>query len=248
MPDTTNTARRTALVIGGSRGIGAGIVRRLAAEGLDVAFTYAASPGPAADLAAQVEAGGSHALALRADSADAVALQAAVVKAVERFGRLDVLVVNAGVLQIDLIDDFALADFDRMLAINVRGVFVAIQAASPHLSEGGRVITIGSNTAARTGIAGGSVYAMTKAAVAALVRGLALDFAPRKITVNNVQPGPTATDMTSDPAMIDHIKALVPLGRLADPGEIAGLVAYLIKPESAFMTGASLTIDGGFIC
>ena len=132
-----------------------------------------------------------------------------------------------------------------MLEVNVRGVFVAIQAAAPRLADGGRVITIGSNTAIRTGFPGSSVYSMTKAAVATMVKGIALDLAPRAITVNNVQPGPTETDMTVD--HLEMVKPLVPLGRVGQPREIAGLVAYLASEESAYMTGASLTVDGGYV-
>jgi len=132
-----------------------------------------------------------------------------------------------------------------MLNINVGGVFVAIQAASRHLPEGGRVVTIGSNTAVRTGVQGSSVYSMTKAAVATMVKGIAIDLAPPGITVNDVQPGPTETDMTA--AHIDMVKPLIPLGRVGQPREIASLVAYLASEDSGYMTGSSLTIDGGFV-
>jgi 3-oxoacyl-[acyl-carrier protein] reductase len=150
-----------------------------------------------------------------------------------------------GILIHGTVDMYDLADFDRMVATNVRGVFVAIQASSPHLREGGRIITIGSNTAVRTAFPGASVYSMTKGAIASLVRGIAIDLAPRGITVNNVQPGPTETDMTA--AYAEMVKPLVPLGRLGKPEEIAGLVAYLARPEAGFITGASQTIDGGYV-
>jgi 3-oxoacyl-[acyl-carrier protein] reductase len=164
---------------------------------------------------------------------------------IARFGHLDILVVNAGILIRGTVDMYDLADFDRMVATNVRGVFVAIQASTPHLREGGRIITIGSNTAVRTAFPGASVYSMTKGAVASLVRGIAIDLAPRGITVNNVQPGPTETDMTVVHA--EMVKPLVPLGRLGKPEEIAGLVAYLARPEAGFITGSSQTIDGGYV-
>ncbi|KSB88922.1 oxidoreductase [Caulobacter vibrioides] len=232
------------MVLGGSRGMGAAIVRRLAAEGRPVAFTYAASPGPAAAVVAQVEAAGGQALAIAADSADAQAVRAAVEAAVSRFGKLGVLVVNAGVLASGTIDQFPMDTFDRMLAVNVRGVFAAIHHAAPHLADGGRVVVIGSNTAERIGGPGSSVYAMTKAAVAQLARGAALDFAPRRITVNTVQPGPIATDMTAD--LMDYITPRLPLGRIGEAGEVAGLVAWLAGPDAGYMTGANLTIDGGW--
>jgi 3-oxoacyl-[acyl-carrier protein] reductase len=132
-----------------------------------------------------------------------------------------------------------------MLAVNVRGVFVAIQAGVRHQPDGGRIVTIGSNTAVRTAFPGSSVYSMTKGAIASLVRGLAIDLAARRITVNNVQPGPTATDLTAD--LTELVEKLVPLHRLGAPAEIAAMVAYLVGPEAGFVTGASLTIDGGYV-
>ena len=236
---------KVAMVFGGSRGIGAAIVQRLAEDGADVALTYVSQANKAAEAVEAVEATGRKALAIKADSADAAAIQNAVAQAVDRFGRLDIIVVNAGILRLGSVETVSLEDLDRMLDVNVRGVFVAIQAAAPRLTDGGRVITIGSNTAIRTGFAGSSVYSMTKAAVATMVKGIALDLAPRAITVNNVQPGPTETDMTADHR--EMVKALVPVGRVGQPREIAGLVAYLASEESAYMTGASLTIDGGYV-
>lgn len=178
------------------------------------------------------------ALALKADSANAAELQAAV-----RFGRIDIVVLNAGILHIADIAEFGIETLDRMLDVNVRGVYLAIKAALPHMPPGGRVITIGSNTAVRSGHPGSSVYAMTKGAVAVMVKGLAVDLAPRGITINNIQPGPIETDMTAD--MIELVKDWIPLKRVGQPSEIAGLAAYLAGPESGYMTGASLTIDGG---
>jgi 3-oxoacyl-[acyl-carrier protein] reductase len=236
---------KVAMIFGGSRGIGAAIVRRLAGEGADVTLTYVSAANKAAEVVEAVEAIGRKALAIKADSADAAAIRDAVAQAHDRFGRLDIIVVNAGILRLGPVEAFSLEELDRMLDVNVRGVFVAIQAAVPRLTDGGRVITIGSNTAIRTGFPGSSVYSMTKAAVATMVKGIALDLAPRAITVNNVQPGPTETDMTVD--HLERVKSLVPLGRVGQPGEIAGLVAYLASAESGYMTGASLTIDGGYV-
>lgn len=233
-----------ALVFGGSRGMGAAIVRRLAAEGRPVAFTYAASEEAAVEIARQIRDAGGAALPIRADSSDPEAVRAAVATAADRFGTLGVVVVNAGMLMGGAVDEFSIADFDRMLAVNVRGVFSAIRYAAPNLLDGGRIVTIGSNTADRIGSPGSSVYAMTKAAVAQLVRGAALDFAPRRITINNVQPGPVETDMTA--GLMDYIAPRLPLGRIGKPEEIAGLVAWLAGPDAGYMTGASLTIDGGW--
>ena len=191
------------------------------------------------------EALGVSAVMIKADSADPAAVKDAVAQTVARFGRLDILVINAGILIRGAVDTFALEDFDLMLATNVRGVFVAIQASAPHLTDGGRIITIGSNTAVRTAFPGASVYSMTKGAIASLVRGVAIDLAPRGITVNNVQPGPTATEMTA--SHVERVKPLVPLGRMGEPQEVAGLVAYLASASAGFITGSSLTIDGGYV-
>jgi 3-oxoacyl-[acyl-carrier protein] reductase len=237
--------RKSALVFGGSRGIGAAIVTRLARDGHDVAFTYVSREDSARGLVSAVERDGGRAVAIRADSADPAAIVAAVDEAVRSFGRLDVAVVNAGVLRLGPIEGYRLEDLDQTLDVNVRGVFLSIQAAVARMGDGGRVITIGSNTAVRTGHVGSSVYAMSKAAVAAMVQNLALDLAPRRITINNIQPGPTETDMTADSAAA--VRKFVPLDRLGQPAEIASLASWLAGEESGYMTGSSLTIDGGFV-
>ncbi|MEI9963521.1 MAG: SDR family oxidoreductase [Caulobacteraceae bacterium] len=235
---------KVALVVGGSRGIGAAIVRRLAGEGAKVVFTYAASDAAADALVAEIADGGGEAVALKADSADPAQVSAAVEDAAARFGRLDILVVNAGVLSRGTIDEVTPEQFDRTVAVNIRGVFAALHYAAPRLTDGGRIVTIGSNSAVRVAFAGASVYAMTKAAVATLVKGAAIDLAPRAITVNNVQPGPTATDMTA--GIAEHVLPLIPLRRMGEAREVAGLVSYLASEEAGFITGASLTIDGGY--
>ncbi len=237
--------RKVAMVFGGSRGIGAAVARRLARDGFRLALTYVSQPDRARDVVDAIVAQGGEAFAIRADSADAAAIGAAVEQAVARFGQLDVVVVNAGVLRVGRLHEFRIEDLDAVLDVNVRGVYLAIQAAVAHMRDGGRVITIGSNTAVRASNPIGSVYAMSKAAVASLVTGLALDLAPRRITVNNIQPGPTETDMTA--SHIEQIKALVPLGRVGRPDEIAALVSWVAGEEAGYMTGASLTIDGGYV-
>jgi len=236
---------KVALVFGGARGIGAAIAVRLARDGFDIALTYVSRPDSAAEIVAAIESAGRKAVAIKADSADPAAIRAAVAETVSRLGGLDAVVVNAGILRLGPVEQFSLEDLDLILDVNIRGVFLAIQAAAGQMRDGGRIITIGSNTAIRTGTPGGSVYAMTKAAVASLVRGVALDLAPRRITVNNVQPGPTETDMTA--TMVSRLKEIVPLKRVGEPGEIAALVSYVAGPESGYMTGASLTIDGGYV-
>jgi 3-oxoacyl-[acyl-carrier protein] reductase len=236
---------KVALVTGGSRGIGEGVVRRFASDGAAVAFTYSNSQEKAKRLATKIEAAGGKALPIKADSASADDIRAAVDQVAKELSELDIFVNNAGILIRGTIGSYSLEDLDRMLDINVRAVFVGIQAASEHMKDGGRIILIGSNTAVRTAFPGASVYSMTKAALTGLVRGAAIDLAPRAITVNNVQPGPTATDMSAPHA--EEVKTLVLLGRMADVSEIAGFVSYLASDEAGFITGSSLTIDGGYI-
>ncbi|NBB09798.1 3-oxoacyl-ACP reductase family protein [Pseudomonas sp. SLFW] len=247
MTHPTNLTGKTALVQGGSRGIGAAIVKRLVEQGAAVAFTFVSSEDKARALQDSITASGGKALAIKADSASEQDIRDAVATTVETFGGLDILVNNAGVLAIAPLEDFKLEDFDRTLAINVRSVFIATQAAAVHMKEGGRIINIGSTNADRMPFAGGGVYAMSKSALVGLTKGLARDLGPRGITVNNVQPGPVDTDM--NPANSDFAETL--LGLMAVPRygkseEIAAMVAYLAGPEAGYVTGASLTIDGGF--
>lgn len=240
-------AGKVALVTGGARGIGAAIVRRLAAEGASVAFTYANSQAKADELAAEINTTGGRALAIKADSADAGAVQAAVARTVGELGGLDILVNNAGILLGGPLDRLTLDDFDRITAVNVRAVFAGSQAAAAVLPRGGRIITIGSCVADRGNTPGISLYGMSKAAVAGLTRGLAGELGPRGITVNTVQPGPTETDMNpGDGPNAERLKGLIPMGRLGRDDEVASLVAYLAGPQSSFVNGAALTVDGGF--
>ena len=244
---TKKLAGKVALITGGSRGIGAAIARRLARDGAAVAITYASAQQKADEVVRAIESAGGRAVAIRADSADAGAVKHAVAETVRTLGRLDVLVNNAGIAVMAPLDQFSLDDFDRMVAVNVRAVFVAVQEASRHMSEGGRIITIGSVNADRIPFPGGGVYAMTKAAVAGLTRGLARDLGPRGITINNVQPGPIDTDMNpADGPLAEVMKGWTALARYGRGEEIADMVAYLAGPEAGFVTGASLTIDGGY--
>ena len=238
---------QVAFVQGGSRGIGAAIVKRLARDGAAVAFTYVSSASKAEELVATITAAGGKALAIRADSADAVAVQHAIRQSVTRFGRLDILVNNAGVLVWGHLEELTLDDLDRTLAVNIRSVFVACQEAAHHMGKGGRIINIGSTNADRIPMAGGSVYAMSKSALVGLTKGMARDLGPRGITVNNVQPGPVDTDMNpADGESAEQLKGMMALSRYGKDDEIASFVAYLAGPEAGYVTGASLTIDGGF--
>jgi 3-oxoacyl-[acyl-carrier protein] reductase len=238
---------KRALVTGGSRGIGAAIVQRLARDGAQVALTYVSKPEQAEETASAARALGVKAIAIRADSADAKAVTAAVDRTVKELGGLDILVNNAGIAVMAPLAEFRLEDFDRTVAVNLRAVFAATQAAARHMPSGGRVITIGSCNAERIPFAGGAVYAMSKAGLVGLVKGLARELGPRGITINNVQPGPIDTDMNpADGDFAEGARRLLAIPRYGEAAEVAGLVAYLAGPEASYVTGASLTIDGGF--
>ena len=244
---TANLAGRRALVTGGSRGIGAEIVRRLAAEGAAVAFTYGASAAEAEKLAAEVAGGGGTAVAIHADSADPQQVASAIDDTVSNLGGLDILVNNAGVAYLGDIESYPMEEFDRLVAVNIRGVFAAIQRAVPHLGTGGRIVTIGSINGDRVPRPGVAVYAMTKAAVAGLTRGLARDLGPRGITVNVIQPGPTATDMNPEAGdFADAVRPYIALGHYGHPRDIASAVSYLAGREAGFITGTTWNVDGGF--
>jgi 3-oxoacyl-[acyl-carrier protein] reductase len=238
---------KVALVTGGSRSIGAAIAKRLASDGASVVITYSASPKNADEVVRSIQAAGGKALAVQADAADEKAVRAAVTKTVTEFGGIDILVNNAGTLAIAPIEQFTIEDFDKSIAVNVRGLFVATQEASKHLRDGGRIINIGSTNSERMPFAGGSVYALTKGAVAAFTKGLARDLGGRNITVNNIQPGPVDTDMNPEHSeFAASLKKIMALKRYGKAEEIAGMVSYLAGPEAGYITGAGLLIDGGF--
>jgi len=238
---------KVALITGGSRGIGAAIAGRLAKEGASIAITFNRSPERAEDVVKSIGKLGAKAIAIQADSADPDAVVSAVSLTVERFGSIDVLVNNAGVLAFGLIDTLTLVDFDRTIAVNVRSVFVATQAAVKHMKPGGRIINIGSCNAERMPFPGGGVYAMSKSALTGLVQGLSRDLGQRGITINNVEPGPIDTEMNPDNTeTAEMLKKLMALPRYGAAEEIAAMVAYLAGPEAGYVTGASLLIDGGF--
>ncbi|MBU9348332.1 SDR family NAD(P)-dependent oxidoreductase [Burkholderia multivorans] len=237
---------KRALVTGGSRGIGAAIAKRLAADGADVAITYEKSAERAQAVVAEIETLGRRAVAIQADSADPAAVRAAVDRAADTLGGLDILVNNAGIFRAGSLDALTLDDIDATLNVNVRAVIVASQAAARHLREGGCIVSTGSCLATRVPDAGMSLYAASKAALIGWTQGLARDLGPRGITVNIVHPGSTDTDM--NPADGEHADAQ--LARMAIPrygkaDDVAALVAFVVGPEGRSINGTGLTIDGG---
>lgn len=237
---------KVALVTGGSRGIGAAIAERLAADGADVAITYAKSAQAAERVVAAVKARGVRGEALRADAADGEAASAAVPLVVERLGRLDILVNNAGIFFTGPVESSSDEEFERMVNVNVRAVFLAGRAAARVMAEGGRIVNIGSIVGETVPFPGIGLYAMSKFAVAGLTRAWARELAPKKITVNCVQPGPIDTDIIPrDPQFVETLRQMVPVGRFGQASEIADVVAMLAAPASAFITGATINVDGG---
>ncbi|XYH97701.1 3-oxoacyl-ACP reductase family protein [Sorangium sp. So ce1128] len=240
-------AGKVALVTGGSRGIGAAIVKRLARGGADVALTYVSAPERGRAVVADVEAAGRRGLAIAADSADPAAVVGAVERTVAELGRLDILVNNAGIALMGPLDAVTLEDVDRTLAIHVRAVFLASQAAARHMGAGGRIVSIGSCLADRVPGPGITLYSTSKAALVGLTKGLARDLGARGITANLVQPGPIDTDMNpAHGAGADEQRSHVAVGQYGSVDDIAATVAHLAGEGGRFITGATIAVDGGF--
>ncbi len=241
-----NLEGRIALITGGSRGIGAAIAKRLAADGANVAITYTKGADAAASVVKEIERGGGKAMAIQADATDADAVEAAVERTVATFGRLDILVNNAGTAIPKSFEETTLDELDRLIDINVRGTFVATQAALKHMKSGGRIIMIGSAVGERVMVPGLVPYSATKGAVKMFSQGLSREVGSRGITVNNIQPGPIDTEL--NPAAGEWAapqKAVTALDRYGHVEEVAALVAFVASPESSYITGANLTVDGG---
>ena len=241
-------AGKRALVTGAARGIGAAIARELAAQGADVAITFENSKKQAHVLAAELRTQGRKSIAIRANAADSAEVRSAVNLTAQELGGLDILVNNAGIARMAPFAEMSLDDIDAQIDVNIRGVFFTTQAALKHLSDGGRIITVGSNVGLQVPFGGISVYAATKAALESFTRGLARELGERQITVNLVRPGPTNTDMNpADGDLASMIINTIPVKRYGRPEEIAKAVGFLAGPDAGFITGTGITADGGSI-
>ncbi|TXI86338.1 MAG: 3-oxoacyl-ACP reductase FabG [Cupriavidus sp.] len=237
---------KRAFVTGGSRGIGAAVVRRFAAEGAAVAIGYERSASQAKALVEQIKASGGRAVAVQMDAADPASVRRAVDRAAEAWGGLDILVNNAGIIRAGNIDEMSLEDVDTTLAVNVRAVIVASQAALRHMGDGGRIINTGSNLAERVPDAGTSLYSASKAALIGWTKGLARDLGPRGITVNVVHPGSTDTDMNpASSPRADAQRARMAIQRYGDADDVAAMIAFVASPAARSVNGTGLTVDGG---
>jgi len=250
LPGNTQLTGKVALVTGGSRGIGAGIAKRLALDGAKVAITYSKGKDAARGVVREIEEAGGKALAIQADAADPAAVRNAVEKTVEALGRLDILVNNAGVYLGTSLKATTLEQFDQVFNVNVRGLYFASQTAAEYLSAGGRIINVGSIAGERAPFPNMSVYAGSKGAVKMITQSLARELGPRGITVNNVQPGPIYTDMATefaDPEARKRIAESIPALRFGQVDDLGPLVSFLAGPSASFINGANLTVDGGTI-
>ena len=238
---------KAAIVTGGSRGIGSAIAKRLASEGAEVAITYASNKAAADATVATIKLAGGRAYAFHADAADNESQRAGIAAAATALGRIDILVHNAGVVGIAPIDQDTDEEFDRIFAVNVRGLHVGTRAALPHMPDGGRIILLGSIGGETAPFPGVSTYSATKAAITGFARGWARDLASRNILVNVIQPGAIETDMSPKGDAAAMFMSIVPLGRFGTVEEIAGVAAFLAGPDASYITGTTLTVDGGVL-
>jgi 3-oxoacyl-[acyl-carrier protein] reductase len=238
---------KVAIVSGASRGIGAAIAKRLAADGATVAITYNASPEKARAVVADIEAAGGRAIAIQADAGTPQAVRDAVAQVAAKFGKIDILVNNAGISVLGAPEEIKFEDFERILAVNVTGAFVATQEALRHMDRGGRIIHIGSSMTQYAAFPTASAYTLTKGALSGYTRGLVRDLGPRGITVNVVHPGPTDSDMNpADGPIADFVKPGIAVGHYGVGDDIAAAVSYLAGPDASFVTGLDMLVDGGF--
>lgn len=240
---------KRALVTGASRGIGAGIAKRLAAAGTDVAITYEKSADRAAEVVRDIEARGRKAVAIQADSADVNAIQRSVETAVAELGGLDILINNAGIMRVGDLKDMSIEDIEQLIKVNMRAPIVASKAVLPHLGQGGRIVTIGSYLAERVPWSVVSIYAATKSAMVAFTKGLARELGPQGVTVNLVHPGPIETDMNPETGFYGRRQLeMTSNGRFGKSEEIGDAIVFLVSEKARYITGTALTVDGGILC
>ena len=246
----TRFANKTALIVGGSRGIGATVAKRLASEGADVAITYGRSADQANAVVKEIEAAGRKGHAVQADVGERGSADAVVASVIEAFGKIDILVITAGTFDVAPIGEIDDARFDKSFDVNVRGTFEIVRAAADKITDGGRIITFGSVLGDEAPFAGLALYTATKAAVKGFTRGWAREFAPRNITVNTIQPGPIDTEMNPADGEVnpvaDYEKSVTAFGRFGKAEEVAALAAFVASDEASYVTGASLNVDGGW--
>ena len=238
---------RTAIVTGASRGIGAALARRLAADGFHTVVNYVSNAAEARQVVAAIEKAGGHACAIGADVSDAAAVSALFDRAEAKFGPVDVLVNNAGVAYAAPLADVTDEDFQRLLAVNLTGAFNGMREGARRLRDGGRIVNLSTSIIGHYLPAHG-VYAATKAAVEALTHTLAKELGPRRITVNAVAPGPVATELLFAGRSAEAIQRLVgdiPLGRLGEPEDVARIVSFLAGTESGWINGQVIKANGG---
>lgn len=244
---TSDLGNKIAFVQGGSRGIGAAIVSKLAEQGATVAFTYANSEQAAHQLADELSAKGSKVIALKADSSSSQEVINAINKVVTEFGKIDILVNNVGIFVMNKIQDVTLDEIEKIMAVNIKSVVVASNEAAKHMPDYGRIINIGSINAERVPTEGLTLYSMTKSAIKGLTKGMARDLGERFITVNNIQPGPVDTDMNpADGEMASSLIDIMAIKRYGHKSEIAALVSWLCSEHAGYITGANINIDGGY--
>lgn len=241
-----NLKDKVAFVTGGSRGIGAAIVKRLAAEGAKVTFTYVNGKTQAEALVKELSEEGLTAVALQSDNAKEGAVSAAIDQAIEHYGKLDILVNSAGVYVGKAFEEHTTEEYDYVMNVNVKSVFEACLTASRKMEQGGRIVTIGSCMADRAAVPQATLYAASKSALSGFTRGLSRDLGPKGITVNLIQPGPVDTDMNpSTSEFSDFQRSMMSIPKYGRPEHIADAVAFLASPANSYTTGSVITIDGG---
>ncbi len=239
---------KIALVTGGSRSIGAEIVKKLAAHGATVAFTYHASQKKAEELVKEIEFYGGQGLAIKADAGNPEMVIHAVAEVARKFNKIDILVNNAGISHLGSLEAVTISDFERLVAVNITGVFLTTRESLKHMGKGGRIINIGSTMVNYSGFSGASIYILTKGAITGFSKGLVRELGSKGITINTIHPGPTNSDMNpSDGPIANLLLPNIAVGRYGEGVDIANSVLFLASVDASYISGAELSVDGGFI-